>query len=212
MTTSNQSDREIIYVGDPMCSWCWGFAPVARQLQADFADRAAFRIIAGGLRPGEHAAPLDDELKASIRPQWDQVKAMTGQPFDYRLFETDGYLYDTEPACRAVVCARRIDPARALDVFMNLQAGFYQQGRDVTDTDVIVDIVTGCGLDRDVFVSAFQQPAAAEYTLADFAVASRLGAQAFPTVFLRNGDDVALLTMGYQSAVNLVPAVERYFS
>ena len=204
-------DKEIVYVGDPMCSWCWGFAPVARRLAERFGDEAEFRIIAGGLRPGEHAAALDDTLKASIRPHWEQVEAMTGQPFDYAIFDRDDFVYDTEPVCRAVVCARRIDPARTLDVFVALQTAFYAEGRDVTDAEVITDIVADQGIDRERFSHDFEQPATAQYTYADFAMASRLGAQGFPTVFLRKRDDVALLTMGYQPIESLEPAVERYF-
>ena len=26
-------DLEFVYVGDPMCSWCWGFAPVLDRMQ-----------------------------------------------------------------------------------------------------------------------------------------------------------------------------------
>jgi len=195
-----------------MCSWCWGFAPVARRLADRFSGEAQFRIIAGGLRPGEHAAALDDTLKHSIRPHWERVEAMTGQAFNYALFERDDFIYDTEPACRAVVCARRMAPERTLDVFIALQTAFYEQGRDVTDADVIADIAAAAGLDRQEFSDNFAQPALAEYTLADFAMAGRLGAQGFPTVFLQNGEDVALLTMGYQPLESLEPAVERFFS
>ena len=29
-------DKEIIYVGDPMCSWCWGFSPVLKRIEAEY--------------------------------------------------------------------------------------------------------------------------------------------------------------------------------
>ncbi len=28
----HQTDLEFIYVGDPMCSWCWGFSPALEQM------------------------------------------------------------------------------------------------------------------------------------------------------------------------------------
>ena len=31
------TDAEFVYVGDPMCSWCWGFAPVLDQLAGHYA-------------------------------------------------------------------------------------------------------------------------------------------------------------------------------
>ena len=51
-----RDDEEIIYVGDPMCSWCWGISPALNRLQvAARRDGIPYRIIMGGLRPG--AAP-----------------------------------------------------------------------------------------------------------------------------------------------------------
>ncbi|MFQ5676672.1 MAG: hypothetical protein ACE5G1_12310 [bacterium] len=68
-----KQDFEIIYIGDPMCSWCWGFAPVLDQIIEKFGDRAGFRIIVGGLRPGEHAQLMTDEVKSYIRTHWQQL-------------------------------------------------------------------------------------------------------------------------------------------
>ncbi|MFQ5523922.1 MAG: DsbA family protein, partial [Acidimicrobiia bacterium] len=39
---------KLIYVGDPMCSWCWGFAPEIE----DLADEYPVEVVVGGLRPG----------------------------------------------------------------------------------------------------------------------------------------------------------------
>ena len=211
MTGSSAPECEIIYVGDPMCSWCWGFAPVAHALRDRFGPDIGLRMVMGGLRPGNFAAPLDADLKRTIRPHWERVEQMTGQPFDYSLFERDDFLYDTEPACRAVVCARRLDPTRAFDVFVALQHAFYAEGRDITQTDVIAAIVAGQGIDPQAFRAGFAAEDTAHMTYADFALASRLGAHGFPTVFLQKGEDVALLTMGYQSSDSLVPATERFF-
>ena len=41
----------LLYVMDPMCSWCWGFAPVAAALIAQAADAGVpTRLVVGGLR------------------------------------------------------------------------------------------------------------------------------------------------------------------
>lgn len=46
----------LIYVMDPMCSWCWGFAPVAAALIAQAAEAGvSTRLVPGGLRSGGSA-------------------------------------------------------------------------------------------------------------------------------------------------------------
>ena len=32
-------DARLLYVMDPMCSWCWGFAPVVEALATQAAER-----------------------------------------------------------------------------------------------------------------------------------------------------------------------------
>jgi putative protein-disulfide isomerase len=212
MTNEKPAEREIIYVGDPMCSWCWGFAPVARKLAEQFGDRAPVRLVLGGLRPGKRAAVLDAELKKTIRPHWERVQQMTGQAFDYSIFDREGFLYDTEPACRAIVYVRGKSRVQSLPAFLALQDAFYARGVDITQVDSIATVLADQGLDGEAFRASFEDPVLSQHTYADFTVAERLGAQGFPTVFLRDGDNIALLTMGYQPYDVLAPAVERYFS
>lgn len=42
------SEKEIIYIGDPMCSWCWGFSPVLDQIRETYGAMAPVRVIVGG--------------------------------------------------------------------------------------------------------------------------------------------------------------------
>jgi len=96
----------LIYFADPMCSWCWGFAPVIEAIRQRFGDALPIRLMMGGLRPGT-TKPLDEAGKRTIREHWEHVHEATGQPFDFRFFEREGFIYDTEPASRAVVVVRR---------------------------------------------------------------------------------------------------------
>ena len=43
------SDLEFIYVGDPMCSWCWGFAPVLERMTEVY--EIPIRVVVGGISP-----------------------------------------------------------------------------------------------------------------------------------------------------------------
>ena len=126
-------DREIIYVGDPMCSWCWGFAPVLDSLRDKYAERFKLRIIVGGLRPGPQAEPLDARLKDFLRREWRHIHEVTGQPFDYAFLDREGFLYNTDPASRAVVTMRVMKPGAEHELFQRLQRAFYAENTDITN-------------------------------------------------------------------------------
>ena len=135
---------QLIYVADPMCSWCYGFGPELDAL-LDVLPDARLDIVLGGLRAG-NTEPLDAARKAAILTHWQHVEQASGLPFARSGMERPGFIYDTEPACRAVVAARLLGtdldlPWRiALDVFHAIQHAFYAEGRDVTDLQVLAQI------------------------------------------------------------------------
>jgi len=138
-------EREIICVVDPMCSWCWGFSPVIDEIAAACGDAAAISFIAGGLRPLTRE-PMSNGMKADIRHHWEDVGKASGQPFDFGFFRRDGFVYDTEPACRALVTGRTLAPAAQRPFLAALHRAFYAENRDVTDTAQLAEIAGGSGI------------------------------------------------------------------
>ena len=58
-----EGDTEIIYVGDPMCSWCWGISPQLNALERYGKQQGIpFRLVLGGLR-GEGDQAWNQEFK-----------------------------------------------------------------------------------------------------------------------------------------------------
>ncbi len=209
---SSTSDSELIYVGDPMCSWCWGFAPVLDSLRDQFATRAAFRVVLGGLRPGSMAETMTASVKAMIRSHWESVKETTGQPFDFSFFARDNFRYDTEPAARAVVAVRTIAPELEFDFFKALQEAFYAKNIDITLQENYNPLLSALGIDRPTFHSQFQAAEMRRMTYRDFARGHQMGIRGFPSLLLRKGQQLALLTSGYQPLDSLSRVAERFLS
>jgi putative protein-disulfide isomerase len=208
MATTERS-LEFVYVGDPMCSWCWGFAPVLDALQENFT--IPIRVIAGGLRPGPAAEPLDDRMRATLAHHWEQVAERSGQPFDHSFLQReDGWVYDTEMPDIAVVTMRHLRPFSTLPFFARLQQAFYAEGVDITDPGAYPDLVDGFEVDRDHFVELLNSPEMKEKTWQDFAEARRLGVTGFPALLLDEGDRMVSAGAGYVPAEALIPAVRDW--
>lgn len=203
-------DLELIYVGDPMCSWCWGFAPVLEQLEERY--ELPIRTVVGGLRAGADAQPLDDRLRAFLAHHWKQVHEASGQRFAEVALDREGWVYDTEPACRSVVALRGLAPDRTLEWFARIQRAFYVEGRDVTDAEVHAELVGEVGVDPAVFADRMDSGAVREETRGDFAEARRLGAMGFPTLLLREGQDVVTVTRGFVPFEQLEPRLTGWLS
>ncbi len=203
------TEREIFYVADPMCSWCWGFTPVLEAMADQIAGRAEITPIMGGLRP-LNRTPMDEAMKAEIAHHWESVAERSGQPFDMEFFTRDGFVYDTEPACRAVCVVRAIDKFHTLDYFSAVQRAFYVEGRDITDGGVLTDVADECGFDPVAFSTRFSDIASAYETAGDFQVARQLNVTGYPTVILRNAKEFAMLSAGYQDFEALQDPLEEW--
>ncbi len=215
---ANDDRVDLIYVGDPMCSWCWGFSPVLQQIQARFGALIRLQVVVGGLRPGPRAKVLDEQLKATLRQHWDRIGATTGQPFDYGFFDRADWLYDTEPAARALVAVRELAPDQTFAFFDKLQRAFYADGIDITDDQELKRLAVALeGIEGPDFEQRLHSARIAANTRADFAQAQAWGVQGFPTLLLsrpgKDGQSVAnryLLTSGWQPFDTLEPVLERF--
>lgn len=199
----------LIYVMDPMCSWCWGFAPVAGALAAQAEGRGIeMHLVVGGLRRERMA--MDASGRQRTQGYWRAVHEASGQPFDLEGGLPDGLVYDTEPACRALVTARSFDERFAWPLAMRIQQAFYVERCDVTLPQHLADLAETAGLARGEFADRFDSQAIRDATEADFEWASNLGIAGFPTLLAEQNGQLALLTNGYQPLEALSPLLARW--
>ncbi len=215
MPASPPAGLHFLYVADPLCSWCYAFAPVIDAMATHFAGRLPVRLVMGGLRAG-NTKPMRDEDKAYIRGAWERVSAASGQPFDMAFFDRQGFVYDTEPACRAVVTARDWQPHAEISPLRfkaAISEAFYAHNRDVTDPAVIAAIAGEAGFDADAFRARFESGDVRAATMKDFLISQELGVTGFP--MLAAGSEqhgYALITNGYRPLSGLIEAVETWLA
>ena len=210
--TPASTERHFLYVADPMCSWCYGFAPVMAALASQFEGRLGVRLVMGGLRAG-NTQPMREKDREYIRGAWRDVTAASGQPFDMSFFDRESFIYDTEPACRAVVTMRHLAPGKAMDFLAQVSTAFYAANRDVTSEDVLADIAAQAGEDRASFLAALKSADARNATFRDFLGAKQAGIEGFP--LLAAGSEAtgyALVTQGFRPLDGLPEAIEAWLT
>src|SRR3546814_17785095 len=89
---------------------------------------------------------MSEAYKAQIRHHWEQVAATTGQPFNYDFFKREGFVLDTEPACRASVTVRRLAPERLLSFYERIHKGYYLEDSDTTAPETFTEYARAEGL------------------------------------------------------------------
>jgi len=201
--------NRLIYVMDPMCSWCWGFAPVVEALAEQARARGVgMQLVVGGLR--RERMVMARAARERTLSYWHAVHEASGQPFDLEHGLPDDLVYDTEPACRALVAARSLDAALVWPLAHCIQQAFYVDRRDVTLPLHLVELASTVGLKRGRFADSFDSEVVRDATRADFEWVQNLGIAGFPTLLAEHRGQLSLLTNGYQPLAVLGPLLQRW--
>ena len=132
---------ELIFVIDPMCSWCWGFHPVMEELRHKYSNHYKFSLIVGGLRTSGQMV-WNEQSKSYLKHNWNAVAKRTGQPFSPKLLNKPIFDYNTYPACKALITVRELWGNEAsFDYLSTIQKAFYAEGIDITSVDILTSYV-----------------------------------------------------------------------
>lgn len=203
--------KEIIYIGEPMCSWCYGFTNVIQALRENYKERAKVSLIMGGFRPdGSHM--VDESYSQFLKGHWQEVGHRTGQPFDLSILNQTGWIYNTERPCRAVVVMRHLKPEVEWEYFAAVQRGFYYMNHDPNDPCSFARIAAAFGIDEETFLEAYNDESLIKVTQNEFAWARSLGVNSFPTVLFRDHRGFGVLTIGYRPLESLESVLDGWLT
>jgi putative protein-disulfide isomerase len=213
------TEKSLIYVGDPMCSWCYGFGVPLHQLMDHLPD-VPLTVVLGGLR-AYNKEIMPDALKSTLHHHWSEVTKRSGKPFGNHQFDREGYIYDTEPACRAVVTIRAHAPEHTLTMYHAIQHAFYAMSRDITQTSVLADIwqelrdglpLNESNFSREEFVTTFESDIIKSLTRNDFEMAQQWGIRGFPALIAVADGQAQLVANGYMEADAMLQRIQQVFT
>ena len=137
--------------------------------------------------------------KKQIRAHWQHVQEASGQPFNDALLMQENFVYDTEPACRAVVTARSMQQTDVLAFMQAISTAFYRDARDITNVEIPGDIAAEKGIDRADFSEALKSDGMRDAVKRDFSFSQSHGIQGFPTLCAGRSEQLQVITNGYAS-------------
>lgn len=214
-TATPQTSQPVVrYIGDPMCSWCWGMAPVLEQL-LDYcrSHQYGFGVHVGGLRPGG-GDTWNAAFRSFLRNEWAHIHQVSGQTFGYTLLERSEFNYDTEPACRAVVSLQLLraqetqETPTLLAFFAGIQKRFYVDGQDPGDSGFYRELCADFAVPYQEFLDIFLSEEARSATQREFQRCRRWGIRGFPSIILDRQGEITPIATGYASSSVLFEQIE----
>jgi len=205
-----QKPSKLLYVGDPMCSWCYGIAEELSEVKKTFGDQIDFEMVMGGLRP--YNTQTMSELKDFLSHHWEEVNSKSGQIFTYSILDSQEITYDTEPPCRASIIVRSIDKEKEFDFFKAVQKAFYFDNKNLHLKESYHPILKELSIDTQTFDKLFDSPNSNEKSNEDFNRARTLGVNSFPTLLLEHDGKQHKIAQGFETSENIIKAIRKIVS
>jgi len=204
---TGQNDTKIIYVGDPMCSWCYGLTDELKAVLDHFEEKADIAFVMGGLRP-YYDVPMA-QMKEFLAGHWKQVNKATGQEFTYGILDRNDLNYDTEPSCRAVVVYRTLGGKDVAKFFKDIQRAFYYYNHDPNDVTTYLPLLENSRINIKEFESAFHSDEMKQLVKKDFENANSLGVNSFPTILVEQNGKTKIVARGYASSEKIISSINQ---
>lgn len=143
-------NRTLHYLFDPLCGWCYG----ANSLLPAYLDanNLTLHLMPTGLFSDQGARPMTPDFARYAWENDQKIALMTGQVFSehyrQRVLGNVDQAFNSGPATLALTAVNMTEPLREYTALNAIQHGRYVEGRDITQPEVLGDILRTCGLEQ----------------------------------------------------------------
>jgi putative protein-disulfide isomerase len=202
----------LIFVHDPMCSWCWGFTNVYDAMTESLPAEIEIRRLVGGLAP-DSDEPMPEPMRQMLQQTWARIEQMIpGKRFNFDFWSQCEPRRSTYPACRAVIAARtqgeQYDPVMTRQI----QQAYYQQARNPSDNDTLIELSGEIGLDKKRFANDLVDPVTHAQLLDEINQARAIGIDSFPSLMLEQGGSYHRILTNYTDVEPILDQIDSYIS
>ncbi len=208
----NGNEESLIYVHDPMCSWCWAFRPQLDRLLESLPDNIHAVRLLGGLAPDSNE-PMPETMRQHLQQVWRTImRTVPGTKFNFDFWQDCIPRRSTFPACRAVIAARNQGIEWDEKMTRAIQQAYYLEARNPSEEQTLTEIAKTIGLD-DMRFSQDLGSRQTQGTLIDEITLSRnLGISGFPSLMLKQGSQLSRIPVDYSNHLPMLEAVKSTLS
>jgi putative protein-disulfide isomerase len=187
----------LYYYHDPMCSWCWGYKPVADQLFASLPAGLTRVNVLGGLAP-DSDEPMSESLRQAIPGYWKKIEELLGTEFNYNFWTECEPRRSTYPACRAVIAAARQNAEEAM--INAIQHAYYLRAMNPSDVSTLEALADELQLNAGQFAGDIRSPRLETELQRQIRCARQAPIQGFPSLVLERDDKLIPVQLDYHHA------------
>lgn len=195
----------LYYVYDPMCSWCYAFAPTFEEVKNKLNDNINIVYIPGGL--AKHSAEImPKDMQTKIESIWYEIETAVGTKFNHDFWTKCEPRRSTYLSCQATIAARLQN--KEYEMIKGIQEAYYQKAMNPSDKDTLITVAKSIGLD----IKRFKKELTAESTITlfekDLNLRRRLYVRAFPSLVLKYKKETYPIAHEYNNPQKILDQIE----
>ncbi len=205
--------KELLYVYDPLCGWCYGFSPVIKKFAQENKDTYEIEVISGGMMLGDRAGEIG-KVAPYIKWAYKDVEKATGVTFGKVFLDTilekgTAYFSSLKPSI-ALTVFKSYYPEKALEYTSSIQKSIYYDGIEPHQELLYATLASSYEIDKEVFIRQMQDSAFIKQTFQEFELSKTFRVDGFPSVFLHQGNTIQLISEGYVNFDAFMNRLEKF--
>ncbi|MDY5585141.1 MAG: DsbA family protein [Arcanobacterium sp.] len=150
--------RELIYVADAYCGWCYGFSKTITTLARD--PELSIRVMHGSLFSGDRALPISSY--PHIPGANKRITELTGAKFGagyLRRLESGDLRIDSSDAARGLMALRAVaGKDRGVEALAAMQKAFYGEGHSLSEEAAYIFAAHELGINSALVLVELNNP------------------------------------------------------
>lgn len=208
----SQVKPKIYYVYDPLCGWCFAYAPIMEKLANEFKDQVEFVIIPGGMIVGDNVRPIREIAPYLLQaiPQLEEVSGVKiGAPYISMLKE-GSYTASSYNPSLAMVVFKSFQTGRDMEYAHKVQQSYFIEAKDIMGDSLYRDLAHQFDISPEEFMKRMTDTVYQTKTQQHFDFAAYLDTKGFPSLVGKSGDSYVKITYGYLSEEESRKKIQKF--
>ena len=200
----------LVYVHDPMCSWCWGFRSAHDDLIKMLPREIRVVRLLGGLAP-DSDDPMPVEMRGYLKDTWKRIQEIIpGTEFNFDYWDVCEPRRSTYPACRGVIAASELAEGSDDAMTRAIQEAYYLNSKNPSNQDTLADCAVSIGLDPERFVVALNSERTNQILMEQINLSRQMGVQGFPSLVMAQAGRAAQIRVNHTDAKAMLENIQQF--
>lgn len=200
----------LYYFHDPMCSWCYAFDTVLKQIEALLPEFICLKKVVGGLAP-DTDMPMPEHLQRSIQSAWKQIeKTVPEIQFNFEFWNKNQPFRSTYPSCRAVLAAKKQSSGFENKMIQQIQWAYYQNAENPSLDEILILCAQRIGLNIELFIKDYSGQMIEDELQNEIQFSRELGVSSYPSLRLEIEKQILPISIDYNDGQNVLKQILQY--